>query len=67
MLILTFNLGVTFSFSIYSSIITAYEKERTHFLGTVVQVQQDEEGGLKHFVIVELFAAYRTEPEAPPP
>ena len=38
---------------LFNDVITAYEKERTHFLGTVVQVQQDEEGGLKHFVIVD--------------
>ena len=38
---------------LFNDVITAYEKERTHFLGTVVQVQQDEEGGLKHYIIVD--------------
>ena len=38
---------------LFNDVITAYEKERTHFLGTVVQVQQDEESGLKHFIIVD--------------
>lgn len=38
---------------LFNDVINAYEKERTHFLGTVVQVQQDEEGGLKHYIIVD--------------
>lgn len=38
---------------LFNDIITAYEEDKTHFLGTVVQVQQDEEGGLKHYVIVD--------------
>ena len=38
---------------LFNDVITAYEKERTHFLGTVVQVQQDEECGLKHYIIVD--------------
>lgn len=38
---------------LFNDVIAAYDKQRTHFLGTVVQVQQDEEGGLKHYVIVD--------------
>lgn len=38
---------------LFNDVINAYEKEKTHFLGTVVQVQQDEEGGLKHYIIVD--------------
>lgn len=38
---------------LFNDVINAYEQERTHFLGTVVQVQQDEEGGLKHYIIVD--------------
>ncbi len=38
---------------LFNDVIAAYDKERTHFLGTVVQVQQDEENGLKHYVIVD--------------
>lgn len=38
---------------LFNDVINAYEKESTHFLGTVVQVQQDEEGGLKHYIIVD--------------
>ncbi len=38
---------------LFNDAIAAYDSERTHFLGTVVQVQKDEEYGLKHFVIVD--------------
>lgn len=38
---------------LFNDAITAYDNERTHFLGTVVQVQKDEEGGLKHYIIVD--------------
>lgn len=38
---------------LFNDVIAAYDKEKTHFLGTVVQVQQDEENGLKHFIIVD--------------
>ena len=38
---------------LFNDVITAYEKQKTHFLGTIVQVQQDEECGLKHFIIVD--------------
>ena len=39
--------------ALFNDVITAYDNSRTHFLGTVVQVQQDEEHGLKHFIIVD--------------
>lgn len=39
--------------ALFNDVIAAYNNSRTHFLGTVVQVQQDEEGGLKHFIIVD--------------
>lgn len=38
---------------LFNDAVAAYDNERTHFLGTVVQVQKDEEGGLKHFIIVD--------------
>lgn len=38
---------------LFNDAVVAYDNERTHFLGTVVQVQKDEEGGLKHFIIVD--------------
>ncbi len=39
--------------ALFNDVIAAYNNSRPHFLGTVVQVQQDEEGGLKHFIIVD--------------
>lgn len=33
--------------------ISAYQEERSHFLGTIVQVQQDEEGGIKKYIIID--------------
>lgn len=38
---------------LFNDVLNSYEHEKSHFLGTIVQVQQDEEGGLKHFVIVD--------------
>lgn len=38
---------------LFNDVFNAYEKSRIHFMGTIVQVQQDEEEGLKHFVIVD--------------
>ncbi len=38
---------------LFNDVLNSYENEKIHFLGTIVQVQQDEEGGLKHFIIVD--------------
>lgn len=38
---------------LFNDVMNAYEKSHIHFLGTIVQVQQMEECGLKHFVIVD--------------
>lgn len=38
---------------LFDDIFEAYQTEKRHFLGSIVQVQQDEEGGLKHFVVVD--------------
>ncbi|MDE6473708.1 MAG: DUF262 domain-containing HNH endonuclease family protein [Clostridia bacterium] len=39
--------------SLFKDVLGAYDKEKTHFLGTIVQVQQDEENGIKHFIIID--------------
>lgn len=33
--------------------LNAHEKGKKHFLGTIVQVQQEEMAGIKHFVIID--------------
>lgn len=38
---------------LFNDVMNAYETSHIHFLGTIVQVQQMEESGLKHFVIVD--------------
>lgn len=38
---------------LFHDVLNAYKKEKTHFLGTIVQVQQEEECGLKHFIIID--------------
>ena len=38
---------------LFNDVINAYNKEKTHFLGTIVQVQQEEECGIKHFIIID--------------
>ncbi len=38
---------------LFNDVMNAYEQSHIHFLGTIVQVQQMEESGLKHFVIVD--------------
>ena len=38
---------------LFNDVISAYQEERTHFLGTIVQVQQDEEGGIKKYIIID--------------
>lgn len=32
--------------ALFKDVLGAYDKEKTHFLGTIVQVQQDEENGM---------------------
>lgn len=39
--------------ALFKDVLGAYDKEKTHFLGTIVQVQQDEESGIKHFIIID--------------
>lgn len=39
--------------ALFKDVLGAYDKEKTHFLGTIVQVQQDEENGIKHFIIID--------------
>ncbi|MCL2522881.1 MAG: DUF262 domain-containing HNH endonuclease family protein [Erysipelotrichales bacterium] len=38
---------------LFVDVIQAYKKEKTHFFGTIVQVQQDEENSIKRFLIVD--------------
>lgn len=38
---------------LFNDILFAYDNERSHFLGTIVQVQQEEEGGIKRFIIID--------------
>lgn len=38
---------------LFSDVINAYDNGKSHFLGTIVQVQQDEENGIKRFVIID--------------
>lgn len=38
---------------LFNDVISSYEEERSHFLGTIVQVQQDEEGGIKKYIIID--------------
>lgn len=38
---------------LFNDIISAYINEKSHFLGTVVQVQQDEENGIKKYIIID--------------
>ena len=38
---------------LYNDIIRAYDKEKTHFLGTIVQVNQDDENGIKQYLIID--------------
>ncbi len=39
--------------ALFKDVLGAYDKEKTHFLGTIVQVQQDEENSIKHFIIID--------------
>lgn len=38
---------------LFNDVVSAYQEERSHFLGTIVQVQQDEEGGIKKYIIID--------------
>lgn len=38
---------------LFLDILAAYDKEKTHFFGTIVQVQQDEENSIKRYLIVD--------------
>ncbi len=38
---------------LFNDVKNAYDLEKTHFLGTVVQVQQDEYNGIKRYIIID--------------
>lgn len=38
---------------LFFDVLMAYDKEKTHFFGTIVQVQQDEENSIKRYLIVD--------------
>ena len=38
---------------LFNDILHAYDKEKTHFLGTIVQVNQDDENGIKQYLIID--------------
>lgn len=38
---------------LFNDIISAYNSESTHFLGTIVQVQLDEDNGIKRYIIID--------------
>lgn len=38
---------------LFNDVLHAYDKEKTHFLGTVVQVQKDDEHGIKRYIIID--------------
>ena len=39
--------------TLFNDILNAYKEERSHFLGTIVQVQQEEELGIKKYIIID--------------
>lgn len=39
--------------ALFNDVIEAYKNSNSHFLGSIVQVQQDEENGIKKFVIID--------------
>ncbi len=39
--------------TLFNDIIDAYKNSRSHFLGSIVQVQQDEDNGIKRFIIID--------------
>lgn len=38
---------------LFNDVIAAYQESKSHFLGSVVQVQQDEENNIKKFIIID--------------
>ena len=38
---------------LFNDILSAYDNEKSHFMGTIVQVQQDEENGIKRYIIID--------------
>ena len=38
---------------LFNDVVEAYRNSKSHFLGSIVQVQQEEEGGIKHFIIID--------------
>lgn len=38
---------------LFNDILHAYDKEKTHFLGTIVQVNQNDENGIKQYLIID--------------
>lgn len=38
---------------LFNDVIMAYQESKSHFLGSVVQVQQDEEDNIKKFIIID--------------
>ena len=38
---------------LFDDVIMAYKEAKSHFLGTIVQVQQDEENNIKKFIIID--------------
>lgn len=38
---------------LFNDIVRAYDNQKTHFLGTIVQVNQDDENGIKQYLIID--------------
>ena len=38
---------------LFNDVIMAYQESKSHFLGSIVQVQQDEEDNIKKFIIID--------------
>ena len=38
---------------LFNDVLNAYDMNKSHFLGTIVQVQQDEENGIKGYIIID--------------
>lgn len=38
---------------LFNDVLRAYDREKTHFLGTIVQVNQDDENGIKQYLIID--------------
>lgn len=39
--------------TLFNDALSAYDNEKSHFLGTIVQVQMDEENGIRHYIIID--------------